>query len=76
VKLWIDQDMCTGDGRCEEICPSRFVLIDGLAHVRDGSGAASAAQGAISATDVEPDFLDAVIDAIEDCPGECIFVDT
>ena len=25
MKVWIDQDLCTGDGLCEEICPDVFV---------------------------------------------------
>jgi len=34
MKVWIDQDLCTGDGLCEEICPSVFTLLDdGLAYV-------------------------------------------
>jgi len=37
MKVWIDQDLCTGDGLCEEIAPDVFVLLDdGLAYVRDG----------------------------------------
>ena len=24
MKVWIDQDLCTGDGLCEEICPARI----------------------------------------------------
>ncbi len=31
MKVWIDQDLCTGDGLCEEIAPDVFVgLDDGL----------------------------------------------
>jgi len=26
MKVWIDQDLCTGDGLCEEIAPDVFVL--------------------------------------------------
>ena len=34
MKVWIDQDLCTGDGLCEEIAPSVFTLLDdGLAYV-------------------------------------------
>ena len=37
MKVWIDQDLCTGDGLCEEIAPDVFVLLDdGLAYVREG----------------------------------------
>ena len=35
MKVWIDQDLCTGDGICEEICPSVFGMADdGLAYVK------------------------------------------
>ena len=38
MKVWIDQDLCTGDGLCEEIAPDVFVLLDdGLAYVREGA---------------------------------------
>ena len=34
MKVWIDQDLCTGDGLCEEIAPDVFTLLDdGLACV-------------------------------------------
>ena len=37
MKVWIDQDLCTGDGLCEEIAPDVFTLLDdGLAYVREG----------------------------------------
>ena len=26
MKVWIDQDLCTGDGLCEEIAPAVFFL--------------------------------------------------
>jgi NAD-dependent dihydropyrimidine dehydrogenase PreA subunit len=35
VKVWIDQDLCTGDGICVEICPSD------TGRVRDELGASS-----------------------------------
>ena len=35
MKVWIDQDLCTGDGLCEEIAPDVFTLLDdGLAYVQ------------------------------------------
>ena len=39
MKVWIDQDLCTGDGLCEEIAPSVFFgHEDGLFYVKeDGS---------------------------------------
>ena len=37
MKVWIDQDLCTGDGLCEEIAPDVFTLLDdGLAYVKEG----------------------------------------
>ena len=36
MKVWIDQDLCTGDGLCEEIAPDVFTLLDdGLAYVKE-----------------------------------------
>ena len=28
MKVWIDQDLCTGDGICSEICPDVFAARD------------------------------------------------
>ena len=37
MKVWIDQDLCTGDGLCEEIAPAVFTLLDdGLSYVKEG----------------------------------------
>jgi ferredoxin len=47
MKVWIDQDLCTGDGLCEEICPSVFTLLDdGLAYVKQGDDVKSNPGGA------------------------------
>jgi len=47
MKVWIDQDLCTGDGLCEEIAPSIFTLLDdGLAYVKDGDKVLSEPGGA------------------------------
>ena len=36
MKVWIDQDLCTGDGLCAEICPDIFIMRDdGLAYVQE-----------------------------------------
>jgi ferredoxin len=35
LQVWIDQDLCIGNGQCEEIGPALFTgLDDGLAHVK------------------------------------------
>jgi ferredoxin len=75
MKVWIDQDLCTGDGLCEEICPSVFTLLDdGLAYVKQGDEVKSKPGGAQGLADVPVEFEDAVVEASEECPGECIFI--
>jgi ferredoxin len=72
VKVRIDQELCTGDGQCVDICPDVFVMNEDdrayRASVRnaDERGAAPVSQS------LEAD----VVEAAEDCPGACIFVDT
>ena len=74
--VWIDQDLCTGDGICVEIAPAIFTLLDdGLAYVKDGSGVKSepgGPQGLVALSDGE---LETVIESAEECPGECIFIE-
>ncbi|NNN02177.1 MAG: ferredoxin [Acidimicrobiaceae bacterium] len=76
MKVWIDQDLCTGDGLCEEICPAVFTLLDdGLAYVKDGAEVKSSPGGAEGVANVPTDLEDAVSEASEECPGECIFIE-
>ena len=36
MKVWIDQDLCTGDGLCEDHSPDVFTLLeDGIAYVKE-----------------------------------------
>ena len=36
MRVWIDQDLCTGDGLCIDHCPDVFVqLEDGIAYVAE-----------------------------------------
>jgi len=50
LMVWIDQDLCTGDGLCEEIAPDVFTLLDdGLAYVREGDKIYAAAKGKLRA---------------------------
>lgn len=77
MKVWIDQDLCTGDGLCEEICPSVFTLQDdGLAYVKDGDGVKDDPGGASGMVVVPSELEEAVVEASEECPGECIFVES
>ena len=76
MRVWIDQDLCTGDGLCEEICPSVFTLLDdGLAYVKEGADVKSSPGGAEGLAGVPTDMEDAVVEASEECPGECIFIE-
>lgn len=85
IKVWIDQDLCTGDGLCAEIAPDIFEMADdGLAYVKevawpnlkgpDGSAPGPVYTMAAGQADVPDALLEAVIDSAEDCPGECIFI--
>jgi ferredoxin len=76
MKVWIDQDLCTGDGLCEEICPDVFTLLDdGLAYVKDGDKVQNDPGGASGMVAVGAELEDAVVEASEECPGECIFIE-
>ena len=76
IKVWIDQDLCTGDGLCEEICPSVFTLLDdGLAYVKQGDDVLSLPGGVEGLANVPTGMEDAVAEAAEECPGECIFIE-
>ncbi|GDX19827.1 hypothetical protein LBMAG07_07480 [Actinomycetes bacterium] len=80
MKVWIDQDLCTGDGLCEEIAPDVFTLLDdGLAYVREKdkifATAKGNAQGAEGMANFADNLMDAVIESAEECPGECIFIE-
>ncbi len=38
MKVWIDQDLCTGDGLCEELAPDVFFgADDGLFYVKESA---------------------------------------
>jgi ferredoxin len=75
MNVWIDQDLCTGDGLCEETAPAVFTLNDGIAYVRTPDGRTLVDGGATSLAPVPDHLLDAVLDAAENCPGECIFLE-
>ena len=76
MKVWIDQDLCTGDGLCEEICPEVFTLLDdGLAYVKEGPDVKSDPGGSAGVAQVPSGLEDAVTEACKECPGECIFIE-
>lgn len=76
-KVWIDQDLCTGDGLCEEIAPDVFTILgDGLAYVKEGDKVFDDPGGVQGLASFSDSQLDAVIESAEECPGECIFIET
>ena len=88
MRVWIDQDLCTGDGLCTEIEPSIFEMADdGLAYVKevdwptiysqDGQNASEEPikQMASGTAAVPADKIESVIESAEECPGECIFLE-
>ena len=87
VKVWIDQDLCTGDGICVELCQSVFDMHDdGLAYVKEpdwpnlygpkgspkGEPVYKMSEGMATVPDED---IDGLIDAAEEGPGECIFIE-
>jgi ferredoxin len=76
MKVWIDQDLCTGDGLCEEIAPDVFTLLDdGLAYVKEGDKIFSDPGGPEGLAVVPAGQEEATIESAEECPGECIFIE-
>jgi ferredoxin len=73
LEVWIDQDLCTGDGLCAQYAADVFELdIDGLAYVKGPDGELLTASGA--RTSVPSDLVLNVIDSAKECPGDCIHV--
>ena len=89
MKVWIDQDLCTGDGLCVEICPSLFDMHDdGLAYVKEADWKSlygpdnsrsdksdPVLQMAVGTATVPDELAEVAIEAAEECPGECIFLE-
>lgn len=77
----------TGDGLCAEICPAIFEMHDdGLAYVKEadwptrfGPDGAPVGEPALKMSDtaaVPEGLLGDVVESAEECPGECIFIET
>ena len=88
VRVWIDQDLCTGDGLCVEICNPLFEMHeDGLAYVKEAEGPTLYSTDGVTASEepllqmaegtanVPEPLLETAIEAAEECPGECIYLD-
>ncbi|WP_229076441.1 ferredoxin [Actinoplanes sp. DH11] len=73
LQVWIDQDLCTGDGLCAQYAPEVFELdIDGLAYVKNATGDLLQDPGVRAG--VPRRLLLEVIDSAKECPGDCIHV--
>jgi ferredoxin len=73
LQVWVDQDLCTGDGLCVQYAKEVFEFdVDGLAYVKDSAGELLTAAGARA--DVPEHLRLDVIDAAKECPGDCIHV--
>ncbi|MDT3396681.1 ferredoxin [Streptomyces sp. B1866] len=73
LEVWIDQDLCTGDGICAQYAPEVFELdVDGLAYVKTAEDELLQDKGA--AVRVPLPLLSEVADSAKDCPGDCIHV--
>lgn len=73
LEVWIDQDLCTGDGICVQYAPEIFELdIDGLAYVKGDDAELRQAPGATAPVPLP--LLTDVVDSARECPGECIHV--
>ena len=89
MKIWIDQDCCVGAGTCEQLAPELFEATgDGVWAVKEearywgegivfdgtaGPGHGPAGPGGRAR--VAAALEEAALEAAEECPGECIFVD-
>lgn len=77
MRVWVDQDLCTGDGLCTDHCPELFVILDdGISYVHEGDVLMNDPGGRVQMVVVPTDHEAAVVDAAVDCPGECIFVES
>lgn len=89
MRVWIDPAECMGAGTCAQIAPHVFTARgDGTWVVQEheqyfgtrvvfdgGSGPGHSPDGAHGIARVPEALFDAVIEAADQCPGECIFME-
>jgi ferredoxin len=87
--VWIDADACMGAGTCSQIAPAVFhprsdgtwAVKEEMPHfaetmVFDGApGPGHGPDGFAGRARVPDGLLDLVVEAAEECPGECILVE-
>ncbi len=88
MKVWIDQELCLGDGHCEELAPDvfcqradgRYVVMEsdrhfGVARIYDGlCFDDSGPAGDAGLAKVPPELADDVISAVEHCEARAIYL--
>lgn len=85
TNIWIDTDECMGAGTCEQIAPHLFAArSDGTWAVKEDArfyeqttvfDGTNAPDGHAGTARVPHDLVDLAIEAAEECPAECIFVE-
>jgi ferredoxin len=76
LRVWIDQDLCTGDGLCTDHCPQVFMMLeDGIAYVKEDGVALNDPGSSQSLALVPSRYEQVVVESSLQCPGECIFVE-
>ena len=74
--VWIDQDLCTGDGLCTDHAPAVFTILeDGIAYCLEGDKVFNDPGGSAELARVPHSMEGEVIAAAAECPGECIFIE-
>ena len=74
MKIWIDQDCCTGAGLCVDHCPELFIVSRTALDMStmDVKWSPSPSTPSVAV----PRLRTAAIDAVERCPGECIYLES
>lgn len=72
MEIWLDRAACQGDCVCELVCAEVFALDEaGIAFVRE-NGEPPAATDAEYWVQIDQQYSEKVIEAIEECPMKCI----
>lgn len=58
MRMEVDEDLCTGCGTCEEICPEVFSMVGEVAEVKEDP--------------VQPGHEESALEALESCPVDAI----